>query len=119
MKPRTPRALPALLLAALMAGLPVAVRHAGAQPLRSIDPQALAGRLIVTQFPRAQLDGREIMLAPGVRIRSTDNMLRLPGSLTGEQMVRYRLDPGGQVIEVWLLTDEEAAQAAREPGGRR
>ena len=119
MKLRTSRALPALLLAALLAVPPIAQRHAFGQPLRSIDPQALAGRLIITQFPQARLDGREVVLAPGVRIRSTDNLLRLPGSLASEQMVRYRLDPGGQVIEVWLLTDQEAAQAAREPGGRR
>jgi len=119
MKPRTFRTLPALLLVALLACAPFASRDAVAQALRSIDPQALAGRLIVTQFPQARLDGREVLLAPGVRIRSTDNLLRLPGSLASEQLVRYRLDPGGQVIEVWLLTDQEAAQAAREPGGRR
>jgi len=119
MKPRISRTLPALLLVALLACAPFSPRHAVGQALRSIDPQALAGRLIITQFPQARLDGREVLLAPGVRIRSTDNLLRLPGSLASEQVVRYRLDPGGQVIEVWLLTDEEAAQAAREPGGRR
>jgi hypothetical protein len=119
MNPRLRHVLTALLMVAALAGLPAERSVATQQALRIIDPQALAGRLAITQFPRARLDGREVLLAPGVRIRSTDNLLRLPASLSDEQTVRYRLDPGGQVIEVWLLTDEEAAQAAREPGGRR
>lgn len=110
--------LPALLAASAAVALLGAPTAAGA-PLRRIDPQARAGRLAITQFPRALLDGREVMLAPGVRIRSTDNLLRTPTSVGGEQLVRYRLDPAGQVIEIWLLTDEEAAEAARNPGGSR
>jgi hypothetical protein len=108
-----------VLLAASAATALLGVPTAAGTPLRRIDPQARAGRLAITQFPRALLDGREVMLAPGVRIRSTDNLLRLPASLSGEQLVRYRLDPVGQVIEVWLLTDEEAAEAARNPGTPR
>lgn len=108
--------LPALLVAAALLGMPAA---GAAQQQGRIPSDALTGRLAITQFPRALLDGREVVLAPGVRIRAPDNLLRMPTTVTGEPLVRYRLDPVGLVIEVWLLTDEEAAAAARNPGGSR
>ena len=109
----------AALLAASAAAALAGTSGPRASPLRRIDPQARAGRLVITQFPRAVLDGREVLMAPGVRIRSPENLLRVPAGLVGEHLVRYRLDPGGQVIEIWLLTDDEAAEAARNPGTPR
>jgi hypothetical protein len=94
-----------------------AVRPALAQ-IRRIPPGARAGRFSITSFPQALLDRKPVVLAPGVRILSTDNLLVVPSTLSGadEQIVRYRLDPLNQVIEVWLLTPAEAQAAARDTG---
>ncbi|MCX7275109.1 MAG: hypothetical protein NTV19_18525, partial [Burkholderiales bacterium] len=71
-----------------------AVRPALAQ-IRRIPPGARAGRFAMTSFPQALLDRKPVVLAPGVRILSTDNLLVVPSTLSGadEQIVRYRLDP--------------------------
>jgi hypothetical protein len=55
-----------------------------------------------------RLDAAAARLAPGARIYSPEKMLVLSASLAGQNIpVRYRLDPGGQVIEVWMLRPEE------------
>ena len=108
------RAAASIVAACALAG---ALGPALAQ-IRRIPPGARAGRFAITRFPQALLDRQAVILAPGVRILSTDNLLVVPSTLTGaaEQIVRYRLDPLNQVIEVWLLTPAEAEAAARDPG---
>ncbi|HPU52286.1 MAG TPA: hypothetical protein PK359_12075 [Burkholderiaceae bacterium] len=91
------------------------VAPAAAQ-LRTFPPKTRVGKFSMMSFPQALLDDRQVQLAPGVRILSTSNALVIPSTLTGEQTVRYRLDPLGQMIEIWLLTPAEADAARREPG---
>ena len=87
-----------------------------AAQLHRFPPKTLVGKFSLLSFPQAMLDGRQVQLAPGVRIRSVGNALVVPSTVSGEQTVRYRLDPLGQVIEIWLLTPAEAEAALREPG---
>lgn len=84
--------------------------------LRRFPPKTRVGKFALLSFPQAMLDGRQVQLAPGVRILSVDNTLVVPSTLSGERTVRYRLDPLGQMIEIWLLTPAEADAASREPG---
>lgn len=105
-KRRTRRAL--LVCAAAL--LPLA---AAAQPRGFPEPTRL-GLLEIRVFPQARLDGKDVQLAPGVRIRNTSNMVAVPATISGTVPVRYRLDPQGQVIEAWILTDEELRIAKEE-----
>jgi len=76
---------------------------------RNFPVNTLRGRLVVTGFPEAELDGRAERLAPGVRIRDPQNLIVAPGAITGQLLaVNYRRDAAGLVNEVWILTPAEA-----------
>ena len=99
-----------LLAAALTAALALAL-PAAAQVQRNFPATALRGTLEVTQPPEVLLNGAPARLAPGARIRGTDNLLQMSGRLLGQRyVVDYTLDIGGLVMDVWLLTPQEAAR---------
>ena len=89
---------------------------AQAQSGRSFPAQAQRAVLQVTQAPDIVLNGKPARLAPGVRIRGSNDLLVLSGTLTGQTLVvNVVLESGGLVKEVWLLSPEEAAQAPAKP----
>ncbi len=98
----------------LLPGLP-----AQAQEIRNFPPAALRGRLLVTAPPQVQLDGKADVLAPGVRIRNTQNLLVVSGSIVGQELrVNYTREAStGMLQEIWILTEAEAA--LRRPGSER
>ncbi len=99
-----------LLAAALTAALALAL-PAAAQVQRNFPATALRGTLEVTQPPEVLLNGTPARLAPGARIRGNDNLLQMSGRLLGQRyVVDYTLDIGGLVMDVWLLTPQEAAR---------
>jgi len=84
---------------------------AAAQVQRNFPQNALRGALVVDSPPQVTLNGRPARLAPGARIRGTQNMLEMSGALVGMKLlVHYTLDPEGLVKEVWILTPVEAAK---------
>jgi hypothetical protein len=96
------RCLPLLVL--LAAALP-------AQAQRNFTQQALRGELVVGNPPEVSLNGKPARLAPGARIRDENNMLHLPATLSGRKfVVFYTLEPGGDVLDVWILNAEERAR---------
>jgi len=100
-----------LRCALLIAALAVMSIPAAAQMQRNFPATALRGELRVTQPPEALLNDRPARLAPGVRIRSADNMQVLSGAVAGARMlVHYTLDTSGLVLDVWVLTPAEAAR---------
>jgi hypothetical protein len=95
-----------------------------AQSAQSVDPvielalkrlpdRARTGKLAILTidvFPQAKLNGNDVYLAPGTRVFSTTNLIVLPMSIqNAPQPVVYRQDMLGQLIEAWILTDEEIA----------
>ena len=97
--------LPATLaVTLLLAGLP-----AQAQTLkRPFPPEALRGKLTLTQPPYARMDDRDVRLSPGARILSDNNTVVRPASLVGKEVVvNYKVDGRGQIQTVWILTPEE------------
>jgi hypothetical protein len=81
---------------------------------RPIPTNAERGTLVVTQPPNVLLNGHAERLSPGARIRGTNNLLVLSGTLVGQQLpVRYVREPQGGIHEVWILTE---AEARRGPG---
>ena len=76
---------------------------------RSFPPDALRGRLLVTQPPDVTLNGQPARLSPGARIRGQNNLLVLSGSLAGkEQLVNYTRESNGLIHEIWILSEAEA-----------
>lgn len=79
--------------------------------LRTAPRDVLPARLVITQPPEATLDGLPARLSPGARIRGTNNLLVLSGSVVGQDLpVVYKKDPLGLVHEAWVLTEDEYAQ---------
>ena len=100
----------ALLTLALLAFSLSPAAHA--QNLTRQFPQkALRGKLIVVQPPMVTLDGAAAQLSPGSRIRNTNNTLVLSASLVGQEVVvNYVRDSLGQLHEIWILNEVEAAE---------
>ena len=85
--------------------------------LRNIPDKAIPARMAVLQYPVVSLNGKPARLAPGARILNQMNTSVIPGSLQGGQyLVRYELDPMGDVIRVWMLTEAELQALGRVPG---
>jgi len=79
--------------------------------LRPFPPKAQRGVMQITQPPELLLDGRQDRLSPGARIHGTNDMLLMSGALIGQAVVvNFVREPAGQVHEVWILSDAEAAQ---------
>lgn len=77
---------------------------------RNFPINTLRGKMVITGFPEMQLDGTAERLAPGARIRNTQNMIVQPATITGQYLaVNYRRDAAGLVSDVWILTPTEAS----------
>jgi hypothetical protein len=89
------------------------VSSVAAQVPRLFPAQALRGQLVGTAPPDVLLNGKPARLAPGARIRNEDNRFEVSGSLLGQKLVvHYTVDPGGQLLDIWILTP---AEMARQP----
>ena len=92
------------LLLALAIALP-------AQAQRLFERNALRGELVVTMPPEVLLNGKPARLAPGARIRNAQNLLQVSGAVIDQKLlVHYTLDGFGQIQNVWILTEAEAAK---------
>ena len=93
------------LAAACLLALPAA-----AQMQRSFPQSALRGAISFGAAPDISLNGQPARLAPGTRIRDTNNMAVVPAAVYGGPfLVNYTIDPLGLVKDVWILTVDEAA----------
>ena len=104
---RVPGRVPVLALVAMLA----AMAPAQAQLPRSFPANALRGELVVVQPPDVMLNGVPARLAPGARIRGQNNLLQMSGALVGAKLlVHYTPDPEGLLLNIWVLTAEEAGR---------
>ena len=99
-----------LAFSAALGGLPAAAQDVGDPPaVRDFPKNALRGQLVVLAPPEISMDGKPDRLAPGARLRSSDNLLLLTGQVINQNLtVNYLRDNMGQVQQVWVLTDAEA-----------
>lgn len=113
MSPSNPRRRALRATFSLVATLAAAgVTTAQAQMQRPIPARAVVGQIDFGMFPAARLDGKPIVLAPGVRIFDLQNMQVLPGALTGQRhQVVYITDAAGSVNQIWMATNKELAEA--------
>jgi hypothetical protein len=95
------------------AALVLAAAATHAQVIRSAPADVRPARLTVTAPPNITLNGQPDRLSPGARIRGTNNLVLLSGSVVGQVLpVVYRRDAAGLVHEVWVLTQQEYAKVA-------
>lgn len=71
--------------------------------LRQIPEHARSGVMSPPEGRLVKIDGDEMLLAPGSKIRDQDNRIILPQTLQGPVSVRYTLDNNAQVHLVWLV----------------
>ena len=84
---------------------------------RNFPANALRGTMVVTQPPIITMDGKAAQLSPGARIKGAGNLLVLPGTVVGQELlVNYTVEPHGLVHEVWILTEAEAAEKRKRAG---
>ena len=84
---------------------------AAAQNIRNFNDKALRGEITFQQPPNVLLNHTPARLAPGVRIRGEDNLLKMSATLAGQsRVVNYALDLNGQLLDVWVLTPQERAR---------
>lgn len=96
------------VLAALAAATMSCSAHA--QMHRQFPPQALRGELTVLQPPDVLLNGQPSRLAPGSRIRGTENLLLMSAALVGQKLVvHYTVDISGLLMDLWVLNEAELA----------
>jgi len=77
---------------------------------RNFPAGTLRGKLLVVDAPVIRLDGQADRLSPGARIRDARNMLVMPASVIGQNLlVNYTRDASGLVREIWILTPGEAS----------
>jgi hypothetical protein len=112
------RPFSSLLLAAtllLTAGAALAQTRtipADAKPGRLTVLQAPFVRMVDPKFHLSDLFGKgytDLRLAPGARVFNDRNLAVPVNHLSAETLVRYQLDPQGQVRTVWVLTEREIA----------
>mgnify|MGYP001164416352 FL=1 len=109
-----------LVLTALCAVGPLASAPAAAQGtvqgsmsvMRNFPDAALRGSLVITGASDAEINGRAIRMAPGMRLFSPQNTLVMMHTIKGQQFtVNYLIENStGMLISAWILSNSEAAQ---------
>ncbi|MBK6853031.1 MAG: hypothetical protein IPG93_15735 [Burkholderiales bacterium] len=85
--------------------------HAQLAVQRGFPAQALRGTFAIVAAPEVVLNGQPARLAPGARVRDTNNLIVQSSALGNTRLVvNYTRDLDGLVREVWLLRPEEAAR---------
>ena len=108
---------PAIALAALACTALLAVALPAQADSRPFPPSAKRGKMTPAWHPAIVIDGKTRTLSPAARIFSQDNTIEMPASLRGANIVvNYQEDNDGQILNVWILTPEEASQ--RLPAGK-
>ena len=83
---------------------------------RPFPPTAKRGKMTPAAHPAIVIDGKTRMLSPAARIFNQENTIDMPASLRGRDIVvNYQEDGDGMILNVWMLTPEEASQ--RAPAG--
>ena len=96
------RALVLLLALAASAGVEA--------QLRSIPAQAKRGEMQHLQDMFVAINGKRIRLAAGAQIRDESNRIVPPAAVRAGVLVKYTVDAQGDVVRVWILAPQEAAQ---------
>ena len=76
---------------------------------RNLPTDARRADLAPMEYPYLKIAGKMAKLAPGAIIVDQSNRRILPVNLPSRASALYKLDPSGDVIGLWLLSEEENA----------
>ena len=77
---------------------------------------AKRGKMTPANHPTIIIDGKPRTMAAGGRIFNQDNLIEMPASLRGSNMiVNYTETDQGDIDRVWILSAEEASQKLAKP----
>lgn len=80
--------------------------------VRAFPVAAKRGVLVIAQSPEVTIDGSPRRLSPGARIRSNQNLIVMPASITGQRLVvNYVTDAQGLIQDVWILNAQESLES--------
>jgi hypothetical protein len=94
----------------LTAALLVCLIGAAHAQLRSLPAHAAHGKIRHLQDMVVQIDGKQARLARGAQVRDAHNRILVPTAIPAGSLVRYTINPQGELAAVWILTTHEAAQ---------
>jgi hypothetical protein len=80
---------------------------------RILPQNAVLGELSATSYPYVTIGKNQFHLAPGTKIYDQNNRIILPVSMPTRAFVLYKLDANGDLINMWLLTQDELATLKR------
>jgi hypothetical protein len=100
----------------LMVFLAVATTLSAFAADRPFPAHAKRGTMTPAPYPQIVIEGKMRQLSAGARIWNDDNLIQMPASLRGSDLVvNYTENDQGDIDRVWILTAEEA----REPIARQ
>lgn len=71
--------------------------------LRNIPENAKSGVMSPPNGRLVKIDGEDMLLAPGFKIRDINNRIVMPATVQHPVAVRYTVDNNAQVYLIWLL----------------
>ena len=78
---------------------------------RPFPGHAKRGKMSPAAHPMIVIEGKTRQLSPGARIWNENNLIEMPASLRGSDIVvNYTENDQGDIDRVWILTPEEATQ---------
>jgi hypothetical protein len=86
---------------------------------RVIPKHAKLGLMTPPRNGRVKMDGKTMWLAPGLRIRDTNNRIVQPSSLGREVPVRYTVDQYHHLLRVWISPFEPVAVPLKLPAEKK
>ena len=117
-RPRLRGLLLAMLCAAapLLASAPAAAQgtvQGSMSGMRNFPDAALRGSLVITGASDAEINGRAIRMAPGMRLLNPENGLVMLHTVVGQEFTANYLieNSTGMLLTAWILSKSEAAQA--------
>ncbi len=81
--------------------------------LRTLPAHAKSGKIRHVQEMVVLIDGKQAVLARGAQVRDAHNRILVPTAIPADSLVKYTLNPQGEMAAVWILTPEEAAAVAK------
>ncbi len=115
--------LGALVLTALCAAGPLAIAPAAAQGtvqgsmsgMRNFPDAALRGSLVITGASDAEINGRTIRMAPGMRLFSPQNTLVMMHTIKGQQFtVNYLIENSTGMLHLCLDSEQQRGRTAAQ-----
>jgi hypothetical protein len=69
------------------------------------------GKMSPAPHPMIVIEGKTRQLSPGARIWNENNLIEMPASIRGSDLVvNYTENDQGDIDRIWILTPEEATQ---------